>query len=130
MGLRDKFVAGAERAAKEAEKAFDKGKAKVGEIQVELQMDGVAKKLGYLVFDFYRGRDIDQEQRQKYLDELTRLEEQMNQARAEAAAKGQSQTEDGQTSATTMGSTGDAFGAGAGPQEAPQQDTNQPATGV
>lgn len=87
MGLIDKLSAGAERAAKEAEKAFDKGKAKVGELQLEMQMDSQAKKLGYLVFDFYRGRDVDQAERQKYLDELSRLEDQLNQARAEAAAK-------------------------------------------
>ena len=87
MGLIDKLSAGAERAAKEAEKAFDKGKAKVGELQLEMQMDGQAKKLGYLVFDFYRGRDVDQAERQKYLDELSRLEDQLNEARAEAAAK-------------------------------------------
>lgn len=92
MGLFDKLSAGAERAAKEAEKALDKGKAKVGELQVEMQMDGLAKKLGYLVFDFYRGRQVDQDQRQKLLDDLSRLEDQLSQARAEAAAKGQAAT--------------------------------------
>ncbi|HLC21483.1 MAG TPA: hypothetical protein VJM10_05180 [Candidatus Methylomirabilis sp.] len=85
MGLLDKLTAGAERAAKEAEKAFDKGKAKVGELQIEMQMDGAAKKLGYLVFDFYRGRQTDQAQRQKLLDDLSRMEDQLIQARAEAA---------------------------------------------
>jgi hypothetical protein len=85
MGLLDKLTAGAERAAKEAEKAFDKGKAKVGELQIEMQMDGAAKKLGYLVFDFYRGRQTDQAQRQKLLDDLSRMEDQLMQARAEPA---------------------------------------------
>ena len=87
MGLMDKLTAGVERAAQEMDKAFDKGKTKVGEIQTEMQMDGLAKKLGYLVFDFYRGREIDQALRQKYLDDLARLEDQLLQARAEAAAK-------------------------------------------
>jgi hypothetical protein len=91
MGLMDKLTAGAERAAKEAEKAFDKGKAKVGELQTEMQMDGLAKKLGYLVFDFYRGREVDQALRQKILDDLSRLEDQLIQARAEAAAKAQAE---------------------------------------
>lgn len=89
MGLLDKLTAGAERAAKEAEKAFDKGKAKVGELQIEMQMDGQAKKLGYLVFDFYRGREVDQALRQKILDDLSRLEDQLLKTRDEAAAKAQ-----------------------------------------
>jgi multidrug efflux pump subunit AcrA (membrane-fusion protein) len=87
MGLMDKFSAGIERAAQEADKAFEKSKAKVGELQTEMQMDGLAKKLGYLVFDFYRGREVDQVLRQKYLDDMTRLEDQLTQARAAAAAK-------------------------------------------
>ena len=87
MGLMDKVTAGLERAAQEADKAFDKGKNKVGELQVEMQMDGLAKKLGYIVFDFYRGRQVDQALRQKYLDDLARLEDQLLKTRAEAAAK-------------------------------------------
>jgi hypothetical protein len=92
MGLMDKFTAGLERAAQEADKAFEKGKAKVGELQTEMQMDGLAKKLGYLVFDFYRGREVDQALRQKYLDDMARLEDQMHQARA-AAPAGQTASE-------------------------------------
>jgi hypothetical protein len=87
MGLMDKLTAGIERVAEEADKAIDKGKAKVGEMQVELQMDGLAKKLGYLVFDFYRGREVDQALRQKILDDMSQLEEKLLQAKAEAAAK-------------------------------------------
>ena len=94
MSLKEKVTAGAERAVEEAEKVFDKGKAKVSELQVEMQMDGQAKKLGYLVFDFYRGREVDQAQRQKYLDELSRLEDQLVQARADAAAKKQAAEEE------------------------------------
>jgi hypothetical protein len=89
MGIMDKLTAGAERAAKEAEKAFEKGKTKVGELQIEMQMDGLAKKLGYLVFDFYRGREVDQAVRQRILDDLSRLEDQLLEARAEAAARAQ-----------------------------------------
>lgn len=93
MGLMDKFSAGIERAAQEADKAFEKGKAKVGELQTEMQMDGLAKKLGYLVFDFYRGREVDQVLRQKYLDDMTRLEDQLMQARAAAAARKQAEAD-------------------------------------
>lgn len=92
--LKEKVTAGAERAVEEAEKVIDKGKAKVSELQVEMQMDGQAKRLGYLVFDFYRGREVDQAQRQKYLDELSRLEDQLIQAREEAAAKKQAAEEE------------------------------------
>lgn len=93
MGLMDKFSAGIERAAQEADKAFEKGKAKVGELQIEMQMDGLAKKLGYLVFDFYRGREVDQVLRQKYLDDMAQLEEQLMQSRAAAQAKREAEAE-------------------------------------
>ena len=52
-----------------------------------MQMDGLAKKLGYLVFDFYRGRAVDQAERQKVLDDLSRLEDQLYKIRTEAKAK-------------------------------------------
>jgi hypothetical protein len=87
MGLMDKLTSGFERAAQEADKAIDKGKSKVGELQIEMQMDGLAKKLGYVVFDFYRGREIDQALRQKYLDDMAGLEDKLLRVRAEAAAK-------------------------------------------
>jgi len=87
MGFMDKVGDGLEQAAREIERALDKGKAKVGELQIEMQMDGQAKKLGYLVFDFYRGRAVDQTVRQKVLDDLSRLEDQLWKIRAEASAK-------------------------------------------
>ena len=59
MGIMDKLGDSLGQAAHEMEKALDKGKTKVGELQIEMQMDGLAKKLGYLVFDFYRGRTVD-----------------------------------------------------------------------
>lgn len=91
MGLMDKLTAGVERFAEEADKAIDKGRAKVGELQTEMQLDGLAKKLGYLVFDFYRGREIDQALRQKILDDMSRLEDQLAQAKADAAAKAEAE---------------------------------------
>ena len=91
MGLMDKLTAVVERLAEGADKAIDKGKVKVGELQIEMQMDGQAKKLGYLVFDFYRGRQIDQNLRQKILEEMSRLEDQLLKSKAEAAAKAQAE---------------------------------------
>jgi hypothetical protein len=93
MGIMDKVGAGVEQAVYEIERALDKGKTKAGELQIEMQMDGLAKKLGYLVFDFYRGRAVDQSMRQKVLDDLTRLEERLYKLRQEAAAKAESEAQ-------------------------------------
>lgn len=114
MGVMDKFGAGLERAAQEADKAFEKGKTKIGELQTEMQMDGLAKKLGYLVFDFYRGREVDQALRQKYLDDMARLEDQLLQARAAAQARREGQA--------APGTGGPAAGGDAGSQPGPDAD--------
>ena len=87
MGLLDKLNAGAERAAMEAGKAFDKGKGKTAELQLERRMDAAAKKLGYLVFDEHRGRSTDDKARQPLLDDLAGLEEELAKLRADTAAK-------------------------------------------
>ena len=91
MGIRETLGDQLGQAAHEIGKALDKGKTKVEELQVEMQMDGLAKKLGYLVFDFYRGRTVDQAVRQKVLDDLSRLEDQLSKIRAEAAAKAEAE---------------------------------------
>ncbi len=101
MGLIDKVAAGMERFAGEADKAFDKGKAKVGELQLEMQMDGLAKKLGYVTFDFYRGRQADEAFRQKLLDDLSRLEDQLLKAKGEAVTEEQAAAQGDQTPPTT-----------------------------
>ena len=121
MGLMDKLADGAERAAREAEKAFDKGKTKVGELQVEMQMDQLARKLGYLVFDFYRGRQVDQAVRQKILDDLSRLEDQLLRVRAQAAAKAQS---DAAAGATPPAGSGPTEGGGTTGQETSTGETS------
>ena len=87
MGLLDRVNAGAERAAMEAWKAFDKGKAKAAELQLEMRMDAAAKRLGYLVLDEHRGRLTDGQARQRMLDDLARLEDEMAKLRAETAAR-------------------------------------------
>jgi hypothetical protein len=134
MGFMDKLTAGAERAAREAEKAFDKGKAKVGELQIEMQMDGLAKKLGYLVFDFYRGREVDQAMRQSMLDDLSRLEDQLLRMRAEAAARSQGQAAEGRAAGAPStpegepGQTSAGYGdPSPGPNEAPASESAEPA---
>jgi hypothetical protein len=93
MGIKETLSDQLGQAAHEIGKALDKGKTKVGELQVEMQMDGLAKKLGYLVFDFYRGRTVDQAVRQRVLDDLSRLEDQLLKIRAEAAAKAEAEAQ-------------------------------------
>lgn len=87
MGWKETISTGLRRFGEEAEKALDKGKTKVGELQTEMQMDGLAKKLGYLTFDAHRGRAVDEAARVKLLMDLTHLEEALQKAKAEAAAK-------------------------------------------
>jgi hypothetical protein len=87
MSFLDKVNAGAERTAMEAEKAFDKGKAKAAELRLKRRMDAAAKKLGYLVFDEHRDRPTDDKARRGLLDDLAGLEEDMATLRAETAAK-------------------------------------------
>jgi hypothetical protein len=93
MSFVDKLAAGAERAAKEAEKVFDKGQAKAGEMRIRMKMDGVAKKLGYLVLDSHQGREVDESARQALIGSLVGLEAQLVEARAAAAAKAQAKAE-------------------------------------
>lgn len=75
------------KVGEEAGKAYDKGKNKAGQLQTEMKMDGLAKKLGYLTFDAHRGREVDEAARTKLLDDLAELEEALEKAKAEAAAK-------------------------------------------
>ena len=77
MGILDRLTEGAEKVAKQAEKALEQGKTKVEGLQFERQMDGLAKKLGYLELDAFRGREVDAAARQSYLDELAGLEDQI-----------------------------------------------------
>jgi len=81
MGILDKLSEGAQKVAEQAEKALEQGKTKVEELQLERQMDGVARKLGYLEFDASRGRPVDAAVRRSYLDELAGLEEQVAQSK-------------------------------------------------
>ncbi len=86
MGFLDRLSEGAEKVAKQAEKALEQGKTKVEELQLERQMDGLAKKIGYMEYDGLRGREVDSAVRQSYLDEMVGLEEQIARSKAPAEA--------------------------------------------
>jgi hypothetical protein len=85
VDILDRLTEGAEKVAKEAEKVFEQGKRKVGELQTERQMDVVARRLGYLEYETHRGRVSDPAKRDELLAELARLEEEQK-TREEAAA--------------------------------------------
>jgi hypothetical protein len=87
MGWRETLAAGLHKASEEAEKALDKGKAKFEELQTEMRMDSLAKKLGYLTYDAHRGRKVNETTRVRLLVDLTRLEDSLEEAREEALAK-------------------------------------------
>ena len=92
MAFKDTLRKGFSRASEEAKEALDKGKLKVEEMQLEMKLDGLAKKVGHLVFDAHRGREVDEALRQNYLDEMTQIEEQIAKLKADAAAKAEADT--------------------------------------
>lgn len=91
MAFKDVLRKGFRRAGEEAKEALDKGKLKVEEMQLEMRLDGLAKKLGHVVFDAHRGRQVDDALRLKYLEEMSQIEDQMEQLKAEAAAKAEAE---------------------------------------
>jgi hypothetical protein len=98
MAFRDKLGKGFKRVGEEAKVALDKGKLKVEEMQLEMQLDGLAKKLGHLTFDAHRGREVDDALRVKYLEDMVKAEDQIATLKAEAAAKAAAQApQDGST---------------------------------
>ncbi len=91
MALKDKLGKGFKRVGEEAKVALDKGKLKVEEMQLEMQLDGLAKKLGHLAFDVHRGRQVDDALRVKYLTDMSQLEDQIAKLKADAAAKAEAE---------------------------------------
>ena len=87
MAFKDMLHKGFRRFGEEAKVALDKGKQKVEEMQLEMQLDGLAKKLGHLTFDAHRGRQVDDVLRVKYLEDMTKVEDQIAKLKADAAAK-------------------------------------------
>ncbi len=86
MGWKDSVSKGLKKVGEEAGKAYDKGKNKAEQLQIEMKMDGLAKKLGYVAFDAHRGREVDEAARTKVLADLAELEEALEKLKAEAAA--------------------------------------------
>ena len=97
MGWKDSISAGLRRFGDEAERVLDKGKTKVEQLQTEIQMDSLAKKLGYLTYDAHRGRKFDEATRVKLLMDLAHLEETLEKAKADAEAKLAATKDDKQT---------------------------------
>lgn len=91
MAWTESVSKGFKKVGEEAGKAYDKGKNKASQMQIEMKMDGLAKKLGYLTFDAHREREVDDAARTKLLEDLTALEEALEQAKAEAAAKAEAE---------------------------------------
>jgi hypothetical protein len=91
MAFKDKLHKGFKRVGEEAKVALDKGKLKVEEMQLEMQLDGLAKKLGHLAFDAHRGRQVDDALRLKYLADMSEVEDQIAKLKAEAAAKAEAE---------------------------------------
>lgn len=77
MGLMDQFNEGVATVAREAQKVIEQGKGKVEELQIERQMDGAARKLGYFELDRSRGRAAEESVRQNLLQQLATLEDQL-----------------------------------------------------
>lgn len=130
MGLLDKLTQGAERVAREAEKAFEQGRTKIDELQLERQMDLAARKLGYLEFDLFRGRSVDEGARAALLSELARLEEQIAHLREERASArtglgAQAGYDAGPAQATSVGDAEASVAGGAEPTPGPEDTHNE-----
>ena len=123
MGIMDRVGAGLEQAVWETERAFDRGKTKAAELQTEMQMDGLAKKLGYLVFDFYRGRTVDQTERQRVLDEMSALEDKLFRVRAEGKAKAEADAQERAARKQQASAPAPVAPGATGPQGAPPYGT-------
>jgi hypothetical protein len=86
MGFSDKLSAGLDTVAKSAQKAFEQGKVRVDQLQLERQLDAAARRLGYIEFDASQGRPVDQAAKQDLLTEMARLETELHSGFAEAGA--------------------------------------------
>ncbi len=85
MGLMDDLTGALEKISTEAEKALNQGKAKVGQLQLERQMDAAARKVGYMELDRYRGRPVDDSARAELIYQMAGLEDQIAASQAAPA---------------------------------------------
>lgn len=81
MGWKDKLNQTADKVVKQTGRAVEQGRGKLEEVQVERQMDAAARKVGYMAYDSFQGREVDAQKRQELLDEIASLEEQLEEAR-------------------------------------------------
>jgi hypothetical protein len=87
MGLTDRLSDGLETIAQQAQKALEQGRVRVEQLQVERQMDAVARRLGYLEFDAAQGRTVDEEAKGRLLRELAELEQELHSSMQPASAE-------------------------------------------
>ncbi len=95
MAGTDKLSDGLETVAKQVQKVFEQGKARVEQLQLERQMDSTARRLGYMDLDESRGRAVDQAKKDELLAELGRMEDELHSTfGAEAGRQGDEATEE------------------------------------
>lgn len=87
MPWKETVSKGAKKVGEGAGKAYDFSKNKAEQIQAEMKMDALAKKLGYMTFDAHRGREVSEESRTKLLADFTAAEAKYEELKAEAAAR-------------------------------------------
>lgn len=97
MGWKDKLNRTADKVAKQTGKAVEQGRGKLEEVQVERQMDAAARKVGYMAYDSFQGREVDAQEREQLLAEIASLEEQLEEARRQKAEE-----KEGVTSSTAQ----------------------------
>lgn len=83
MSILDDIGVTADEMVRQAGKAFDQVKGRVETLQLKAQMDVVARKLGYIEFERCRNRPVDIVGRQRVLDEMKLLDDQLAQLRAD-----------------------------------------------
>jgi hypothetical protein len=85
VSILDDISVTADEMVRQAGKALDQVKGRVETLQLKAQMDVAARKLGYVEFERYRDRPVDVVGRQRVLDEMRLLDDQLIQLRADLA---------------------------------------------
>jgi hypothetical protein len=83
VSILDDIGVTADEMVRQAGKALDQVKGRVETLQLKAQMDVAARKLGYVEFERYRERPVDVVGRQRVLDEMRLLDDQLTQLRAD-----------------------------------------------
>ena len=83
MSILDDIGVTADEMVRQAGKALDQVKGRVETLQLKAQMDVAARKLGYVEFERYRDRSVDVVGRQRVLDEMKLIDDQLIQLRAD-----------------------------------------------